>query len=180
MSRISSDNNAGLRVQIDSSRSRQTSRTSFGDVLGTGLSKTANTVMSAGNMAAPFIPGGAVLSAAITGLGTLKSAQSGGSAAPSSTGLSAGSGSAIGGAPGGASATSSGTMNSVAALAEGGDSGAIMMQATREMQEMNQQFNLQYLNLQQDMQQENRKFTAISNVMKTKHDTAKSMIQNVR
>ena len=55
-----------------------------------------------------------------------------------------------------------------------------MMQATREMQEMNQQFNLQYLNLQQDMQQENRKFTAISNVMKTKHDTAKSMIQNVR
>ena len=54
-----------------------------------------------------------------------------------------------------------------------------MMQATREMQEMNQQFNLQYLNLQQDMQQENRS-SAISNVMKTKHDTAKSMIQNVR
>ena len=65
-------------------------------------------------------------------------------------------------------------------MAAQGDSGAIMMQATREMQEMNQQFNLQYLNLQQDMQQENRKFTAISNVMKTKHDTAKSMIQNVR
>ena len=71
MSRITSDNNAGLRVQIDSSRSRQTSRTSFGDVLSTGLSKSANTVMSAGNMAAPFIPGGAVLSAAITGLGSL-------------------------------------------------------------------------------------------------------------
>ena len=71
-------------------------------------------------------------------------------------------------------------MDSVATMAAQGDSGAIMMQATREMQEMNQQFNLQYLNLQQDMQQENRKFTAISNVMKTKHDTAKSMIQNVR
>ena len=56
----------------------------------------------------------------------------------------------------------------------------LKLQATLEMQEMNQQFNLQYLNLQQDMQQENRKFTAISNVMKTKHDTAKSMIQNVR
>ena len=179
MSRISSDNNAGLRVQIDNSRSRQTSRTSFGDVLSTGLSKSANTVMSAGNMAAPFIPGGAVLSAAITGLGSLKSAQSSGSAAPSSTGLSASSGAAVGGGTaiqGGGSST----MDSVASLAASGDSSAVMMQATREMQEMNQQFNLQYLNLQQDMQQENRKFTAISNVMKTKHDTAKSMIQNVR
>ena len=176
MSRITSDNNAGLRVQIDSSRSRQTSRTSFGDVLSTGLSKSANTVMSAGNMAAPFIPGGAVLSAAITGLGSLKSAQSGGSAAPGSTGLASSSGTPVGGS----SSSSSSTMNSVESLAAGGSEGAIMMQATREMQEMNQQFNLQYLNLQQDMQQENRKFTAISNVMKTKHDTAKSMIQNVR
>ena len=178
MSRISSDNNAGLRVQIDSSRSRQTSRTSFGDVLSTGLSKSANTVMTAGNVAAPFIPGGAVLSAAITGLGSLKSSQSSGSAAPSSTGLSAGTGTAVGGSAvqGGGSST----MDSVASLAASGDSSAVMMQATREMQEMNQQFNLQYLNLQQDMQQENRKFTAISNVMKTKHDTAKSMIQNVR
>ena len=130
-------------------------------------------------MAAPFIPGGAVLSAAITGLGSLKSAQSGGSAAPNSTGLSAGSGSVVGGGSQGVSG-GSGTMDSVASLAAGGSEGAIMMQATREMQEMNQQFNLQYLNLQQDMQQENRKFTAISNVMKTKHDTAKGMIQNVR
>ena len=178
MSRISSDNNAGLRVQIDNSRSRQTSRTSFGDVLSTGLSKSANTVMNAGNMAAPFIPGGAVLSAAITGLGSLKSAQSSGSAAPSSTGLSASTGSAVGGST--AAQGGSSTMDSVASLAAGGSEGAIMMQATKEMQEMNQQFNLQYLNLQQDMQQENRKFTAISNVMKTKHDTAKSMIQNVR
>ena len=178
MSRISSDNNAGLRVQIDNSRSRQTSRTSFGDVLSTGLSKSANTVMNAGNMAAPFIPGGAVLSAAITGLGSLKSAQSSGSAAPSSTGLSASTGTAVGGST--AAQGGSSTMDSVATMAAGGNEGAIMMQATREMQEMNQQFNLQYLNLQQDMQQENRKFTAISNVMKTKHDTAKSMIQNVR
>ena len=70
-------------------------------------------------------------------------------------------------------------MDSVASLAAGGSEGAIMMQATKEMQEMNQQFNLQYLQLQQNMQNENRKFSALSNVMKTKHDTAKSMIQNV-
>ena len=41
-------------------------------------------------------------------------------------------------------------------------------------------FNLQYLNLQQNMQHENRQFTMISNIMKTKHDTAKNAISNVR
>tara|TARA_B100001123_G_C14588947_1_gene741196 strand:- start:241 stop:408 length:168 start_codon:yes stop_codon:yes gene_type:complete len=55
-----------------------------------------------------------------------------------------------------------------------------MLKATKELQEMNQQFNMEYLNLQQEMQGENRRFSALSNVMKTKHDTAKAMIQNVR
>ena len=71
-------------------------------------------------------------------------------------------------------------MGTVEQMANSGDSGATMFMATKELQEMNQQFNLQYLNMQQEMQSENRKFTALSNVMKTKHDTAKSMIQNVR
>jgi hypothetical protein len=48
------------------------------------------------------------------------------------------------------------------------------------MQEMSQNFNLQYLDLQQDMQNENRQFTLVSNIMKTKHDTAKSAINNIR
>ena len=47
MSRINTPDNSGLRVQIDGSRNRQTPKTSFGDVLGTGLSKTADTVMGA-------------------------------------------------------------------------------------------------------------------------------------
>jgi hypothetical protein len=36
------------------------------------------------------------------------------------------------------------------------------------------------LGLQQAMQNENRQFTTVSNVMKTKHDTAKNAISNVR
>ncbi len=55
-----------------------------------------------------------------------------------------------------------------------------LMRSTKEMQEMNQSFNLQYLGLQQKMQEENRKFTMISNIMKTKHDTARNAINNVR
>ena len=54
------------------------------------------------------------------------------------------------------------------------------MQATREMQELNMTFNMQYLQLQQKMQQDNRQFTMLSNIMKTKHDTAKNAISNVR
>jgi len=46
--------------------------------------------------------------------------------------------------------------------------------------EMQQSFNLQYLQLQQDMQQQNRQFTLVSNIMKVKHDTAKNAINNVR
>ena len=65
-------------------------------------------------------------------------------------------------------------------LAAQGDSGAMQLLATKEMQEMNQSFNLQYLELQQNMQQENRKFSTLSNIMKTKHDTAKATINNVR
>ena len=58
--------------------------------------------------------------------------------------------------------------------------GTELMQATKAMQEMNQTFNLQYLKLQEDMQGQNRQFTLVSNIMKVKHDTAKSAINNVR
>jgi hypothetical protein len=70
----------------------------------------------------------------------------------------------------------------VAEVARAGESGSVeeLMRATRDMQEMNQSFNLQYLQLQQKMQHESRQFTLVSNIMKTKHDTAKSAIQNVR
>jgi hypothetical protein len=41
-------------------------------------------------------------------------------------------------------------------------------------------FSLQYLQLQQRQQNETRSYTAVSNIMKTKHDTAKNSINNVR
>jgi hypothetical protein len=42
------------------------------------------------------------------------------------------------------------------------------------MRVMNESFNLRYLVFQQSMQQENRQFTMISNIMKAKHDEAKA------
>jgi len=55
-----------------------------------------------------------------------------------------------------------------------------LLNQTKSMQEMMASFNLQYLQLQEKMQAENRSFSTVSNVMKTKHDTAKSSISNVR
>lgn len=168
---------SSIKVQIDSSRARQTPKTDFGSVFKTGMSKGADAVLSAGKLAAPFIPGGAVVSAAISGMGQLKSSSGamnagGGS---NSVGIS-GSGGAL--ASSGSSSTGGGAFDDVAAQAAGGSESAQQMMATREMQEMNQSFNLQYLGMQQKMQSENRQFTLMSNIMKTKHDTAKNAIRD--
>ena len=46
--------------------------------------------------------------------------------------------------------------------------------------DMQMSSDLQYLQLQQDMQHENRQFTMVSNIMNVQHDTAKSSINNIR
>lgn len=60
------------------------------------------------------------------------------------------------------------------------DSQQALLEASRAMQEMQMSFNLQYLMLQNQMSEESRQFTLLSNVMKTKHDTARNAINNVR
>jgi septal ring factor EnvC (AmiA/AmiB activator) len=60
------------------------------------------------------------------------------------------------------------------------DSQPQLLDATKQMQETQMSFNLQYLQLQSQMQHENRSYTAVSNIMKTKHDTVKNSISNVR
>ena len=48
------------------------------------------------------------------------------------------------------------------------------------MQSENQMFNMEYMALQQSAQAENRHFTAVSNLLKARHDTAKAAISNIR
>lgn len=47
------------------------------------------------------------------------------------------------------------------------------------MQEESQLFNMQYMELQQKVQEENRNFSSMSNILKARHDTAKSAINNM-
>lgn len=61
-----------------------------------------------------------------------------------------------------------------------GNSEAQLMAATQQMQETQMSFNLQYLQLQNQMQNENRQYTAVSNILKAKHDTVKNSINNIR
>lgn len=102
-------------------------------------------------LAAPFVPGGTVLSGAVrTGARALATAATG----------SAGDG-------------------GVGAAAAGLGGEDDLLSATRALQQQSQTFNLQYLQLQEGMQRENREFTALSNVMKVKHDSARAAIQNI-
>ena len=47
------------------------------------------------------------------------------------------------------------------------------------MQQENQVFNMQYMQLQQSIQADNRNFSTMSNLLKVRHDTAKSAINNM-
>jgi len=165
----------GLRVKIDQSRVRQTPKTDFGSVMAEGMKKTAGAVAGAGALAAPFVPGGAILSAAITGVGSIKTTASsfGNASAPNSTPLTGT------GSPVSSTVSSSTGLPSAGGAAPTGGGGDLMAEQ-KSMMAMNQDFNMQYLMLQQKMQSDNRSFSTLSNVMKTKHDTAKNAINNMR
>ncbi len=81
----------------------------------------------------------------------------------------------LGGGPGGGAPSST---SGIAAEGAAGENSTL--HEVRDMQEQAQSFNLQYLALQEEVQQENRKFTTVSNVLKAKHETAKGAIGNIR
>jgi hypothetical protein len=66
--------------------------------------------------------------------------------------------------------------------AQSAEAGRLAAQGERALVQADLQmsFNMQYLALQSRMREESRKFTTVSNVMKTKHDTAKNSISNMR
>jgi hypothetical protein len=47
------------------------------------------------------------------------------------------------------------------------------------MQRESQAFNMQYLQLQTELQNDNRRFSTLTNLMKVRHDTAKAAINNM-
>ncbi len=68
------------------------------------------------------------------------------------------------------------TADRLDALAQVGDAAI----STGVLTEMSQTFTMQYLAIQQKLQQETREFNLISNIMKTKHEAAKNAVNNIR
>jgi hypothetical protein len=153
-------------VAIDSaSRVTPPSTVPFRDVVARG----ASVLLQGAQAAISSLPGAPIVAAAVRPGGSVSTAGLGapggapsGSLAPRLPGSGAASGSAespTGGAPG-VAGPETGSVES--ALAQ------------------SQEFNLYYLQLQEQLAAENRSYSAMSNVLKARHDTVKNAIGNIR
>ena len=150
------------RLEIDASRPRQTDRPAapFRNVLSRGAS-----LLLAGAEVATHVVAGPILAAAVhdARVGTAAALAGPGGQVPAALGAA------------GLAAAGAGAAGATMAGAAGGE--PANMQA---MMQDGQASNLQLLALQQQVQQENQRFSTLSNVMRAKHDTAKAAVSNIR
>jgi hypothetical protein len=124
------------------------------------LSDSAHVVLGGLEAVAGAVPGGSVVTAAVRGASGAPGTIGGvGGASGALTGSSGGSGAESVEAPGGVDAQA-GSVES--ALAQSADQ------------------NLYFLKLQEQLQSENRRYSALSNVLKARHETVKNAIGNIR
>ena len=151
---------ANPELTVDTAVDRKTERPPRGPSFGSLMGTAADVAMSGVEIGATVV-GGPLVGAAVRGahaaaVGSLAAGPLGGGAAS--------------GAPG----------STQEIAAQSGSSEQSTMNEVRDMQAQSQSFNLQFLALQEEVQQENRKFTTVSNVLKAKHETAKGAIGNIR
>ncbi|MBI3180733.1 MAG: hypothetical protein HYZ28_01175 [Myxococcales bacterium] len=181
-----------VRISTNLTIDRQTPKTDFGDRVKAGLDTAAGAVANGAALAAPFVPGGAIVSAAVSSVTQMSNSPSSGQAASSAYAMSgvvnlpgAGTGGinttvgggntgSVGQLPG-VGTTVSGSPSQLPGTSGGGTVGqmnADLIQAQAE--------NSKLIQVQMSMQRENQVFTTVSNVLKTRHDTVKNTISNVR
>jgi hypothetical protein len=154
-------------------------RVSFSQVLAAG----ASGLVQGAELAAGTLPGSPIMAAAVRGGGAPSLAEplttlggitaTGAAEGPGGVGVSGlGSGPLAAASLSGGLATAGGP--SAAGAASADPTGAIDSSLQQSAQ-----MNLYYLQVQQEVDAQNRSFTALSNVLKTEHDSAKAAIQNV-
>jgi hypothetical protein len=154
-------------------------RVSFREVLAAG----ANTLVQGAEIALSKLPGSPVTAAAVRG---------GGSTTPMTTmsAIAPASGNAVAEGPGATGAAGSGVSLNLGALGAAGGTGlgvnAGVPGATdasgggiEAAMQQNAELSLYYLQIQQREDAQNRTFTAMSNILKTEHDSAKAAINNI-
>jgi len=163
-------------VVVQATRPRQTERPSspFRDVLANGTA-----ILVRGAEVATSVTAGPVMAAAVRETGMAAAGAIAGAASARGPGAMATAGTATGAAASAGAASPAGSSNVPASLVSPGSdqSDVATMQA---MQRESQVFNMQLLELQEDVQQENRRFSTVSNVLRAKHDTAKAAVSNIR
>jgi hypothetical protein len=144
----------GVAMSVDVTEARETPPPPgrrFAEALAAGVEVLAQ---GAGEALASALPGGGIVAAAARELSPMGSG-----------GSSVASGERAEG-PGGLDASA-------------GSEGSTV-DAYWKLQQQSQDFNLQFLQLQEGLSQENRRFSTLSNVLKARHDTSKTVIQNIR
>ncbi|MFZ5469600.1 MAG: hypothetical protein ACOZIN_09200 [Myxococcota bacterium] len=183
-----------VRISTNLSIDRQTPKTDFGDRVKAGLDNAAGAVANGAALAAPFVPGGAIVSAAVSSVTQMSSGTASGqatSAAYAATGVVNLPGAGTGGinttvGPTGAAGNTSG-MPGVGSTVGGQPtslpgttgSGGTLSQMSSDLVAA-QAENAKLMQVQIAMQRENQVFSTVSNVLKTRHDTVKNTISNVR
>lgn len=147
------------RISLTPTVARQTPHNEFGNVLKSALQTAAN----AGGALLNSIPGGGLISAAVSNVTALANSGSA-QASMAATGVTSVNSGSAGGATAQALATSpNGTPGELSGMI-----GQMRAEADRSTM------------MQMQMQQESREYNTISNVLKVRHDSAKSAINNIR
>ena len=178
------DSNLNMpRMSTNMTTARVTPDTSFAARVQNGVGTAANMVAGGVGVVANMVPGGSVVSAAVSSLTTFGNASGSGSApyygaAMASGGVPMNTNVPAGGVPGGGTGGTTGTTTNGLNLGGNGDSG-VGTEFNGEMQSMFAE-QKKLLGVQVAMQRENQVFSTISNVLKTRHDSAKNSIGNIR
>lgn len=190
MAKIDNMMGPNVRMSTHVTTARVTPDTGFGKRLQNGLNGAAGAVGAGLGSVAGMLPGGAIVSAAVSSVQTFSNASGSGIAGgtPYAGVMSTAVGSGMGG---GVAAAGAGIGGTVAPTGVGGPAGnglGVGGGTGSTTDNINGNFSLnqmaaenaKLLNLQAAIQFESQTFTAISNVMKSRHDSVKNTIGNVR
>lgn len=180
------------RLSTNMTIERQTPKRDFGDRMKAGLETAGGVLANGANVVGGLVPGGAILSAAVSSVSQLGGHNTPGSVGTAyaatgvvnigsgnggvNTTVGAGGSNPAGNLPGFGS-TVGGQPNSLGST--GGSSGGAVGQMNSDLVQA-QSDNAKLLQVQMAMQRENQVFTSVSNVLKTRHDTVKNSIGNIR
>lgn len=174
------NNNMPNRISMNVTVAKQTQGATFGEKVNAGLHAAGSAIQQGASLVGGAIPGGSIVSAAVSSVSTLAGGPGSGAAAASyaATGVVGFSGGAGGTTAGGNTVQVGGGSAGGANLLAGAGTNAMGAYNT-DIAQMSAQ-NSQMLQVQMAMQRENTMFSSISNVLKTKHDTAKNSVSNIR